>query len=85
MPPQAFDQTQITVTFTTSPDDKAVHTLVVGGPAGGGMWYARVEGRDGIFVLNNPDFNALRLPLRPEAALAEAEPAVAEPQPAATP
>ncbi|MBA2432766.1 MAG: DUF4340 domain-containing protein [Chthoniobacterales bacterium] len=96
MPPQAFDQTQITVTFTTSPDDKAVHTLVVGGPAGGGMWYARVEGRDGIFVLNNPDFNALRLPLRPEAApaapaespadpAAETEPPAAEPQPQATP
>ncbi|CAN5575483.1 hypothetical protein BH20VER1_BH20VER1_27070 [soil metagenome] len=67
-PPQAFDQVQITVTFTTSPDDKAVQTLIVGGPAGGGMWYARVEGRDGIFVLSNPDFNALRLPLRPEGA-----------------
>ena len=68
MPPQAFDQVQTTITFTTSADDKAVHKLIVGGPAGEGMWYARVEGRDGIFVMSNPDFNALRLPLAPEPA-----------------
>ena len=66
-PPQAFDQQQIAITFTTSPDDKATHKLIVGGPSGDGMWYARVEGRDGIFILSNPDFNALRLPLAPEA------------------
>lgn len=72
-PPQAFDQPQITIAFTTSADDKAAHKLIVGGPAGEGMWYARVEGRDGIFVLSNPDFNALRLPL------------TAAPSPTATP
>jgi hypothetical protein len=63
MPPQAFDKPQITINFTTSPDDKPAHKLIVGGPAGGGMWFARVEGRDGVFVISNPDFNALRLPL----------------------
>jgi hypothetical protein len=62
-PPQAFDKPQITIGFTTSPDGKAAHKLIVGGPAGGGMWFARVEGRDGVFVISNPDFNALRLPL----------------------
>ncbi len=63
-PPQgAFEQVQIAVSFTTSPDDKATHKLVVGGPAGGGMWYGRVEGRPGVFVLSNPDFNALRMPV----------------------
>lgn len=62
-PQQAFDQVQITIEFTTSADDKTMHKLVVGGPAGGGMWYGRVEGREGVFVLSNPDFNALRLPL----------------------
>ena len=75
MPPQAFDQQQIAVTFTTSPDDKTVHKLIVGGPAGEGMWYARVEGRDGIFILSNPDFNALRLPLAPEIPSASPTPA----------
>lgn len=74
VPPGAFEKQQIVVTFTTSPDDKAVHKLTVGGPVGDGMWYARVEGRDGIFVLNNPDFNALRLPLAPETASASQTP-----------
>lgn len=62
-PAQAFDKVQITIAFTTSADDKTGHKLIVGGPAGEGMWYGRVEGRDGVFVLSNPDFNALRLPL----------------------
>ncbi len=67
-PAQAFDQVQITVNFTTSPDDKAGHKLTVGGPAGEGMWYARADGLEGVLVLNNPDFNALRLPLNAAAA-----------------
>lgn len=67
-PPQAFDQTQITITFATAVDDKTTHKLIVGGPAGGGMWFGRVEGREGVFVLSNPDFNALRLPLGEPAA-----------------
>ena len=65
-PAQAFDKTQIAISFTTSPDEKALRKLVVGGPAGDGMWYARVEGRPGVFVLANPDFNALRQPLTAE-------------------
>ncbi len=62
-PQHGFDKPQITIAFTTSPDDKAVHKLVVGGPNGAGMWFAKVDERDGTFVVNNPDFNALRLPL----------------------
>ena len=62
-PPHAFDQPQLTITFTTSPDDKAMHKLIVGGPAGDGMWAARVEGREGVFVLSTPDLTALKLPL----------------------
>jgi len=27
------------------------------------MWFAKVDGRDGTFVINNPDFTALKLPL----------------------
>ncbi len=67
VPPTAFEKPQIVVNFTTSVDDKAVHKLTVGGPVGDGMWYARVDGRDGVFALSNPDFNALRLPLMPDA------------------
>ncbi|MEP6821283.1 MAG: DUF4340 domain-containing protein [Chthoniobacterales bacterium] len=80
MPAQAFDMVQITIEFTTSPDDKAAHKLIVGGPAGDGMWYARVEGQPGVFVLSNPDFNALRLPL-----MAEATPAPASAQSTTSP
>jgi hypothetical protein len=39
------------------------------------MWFARVEGRDGVYIISNPDFNALRLPLADTAA----------PSPTATP
>jgi hypothetical protein len=27
------------------------------------MWFARVDEREGTFVISNPDFNALRLSL----------------------
>jgi len=80
--PEALNEPQVTITFTTSPDDKIVHKLVVGGAAGGEMWFARVEGREGVFVMSNPDLNALRLPLAPEAAAA---PAPASGSPAALP
>lgn len=66
-PAQAFDKKQIAIRFATSPDDKTSNQLIVGGPAGEGMWYGRVEGRRGVFVLSNPDFNALRQPLAMEA------------------
>jgi hypothetical protein len=62
-PAHGFEKPQITISFTTSPDDKTTHKLVVGGAAGDGMWFARTEEREGTFVMSNPDFNALRLPL----------------------
>ena len=62
-PAHGFDKPQVTITFTTSPDDKSVHKLVVGASAGQGMWFARTDEREGTFVLSNPDFNALHLPL----------------------
>ncbi len=78
-PTQAFDQPQAVITFSSSPDDKATHKLNVGGPAGEGMWYARVDGREGIFVISNPDFNALRLPLTPAPSVPEASPSPTPP------
>jgi hypothetical protein len=62
-PGHAFEKPQVTITFTTSPEDKSTHKLVVGGPAGEGMWFAHAEEREGTFVISNPDFNALRLSL----------------------
>lgn len=87
-PAQAFEKVQGTITFSASPEGEKLHKLVIGGPAGEGMWYGRVDGRDGVFVLSNPDFNALRLPLTDLPAASPAiSPAVAPPMisPAATP
>ncbi len=63
VPAQAFEKPQLVISFTTSPDDKAVHKLTIGGPSGDGMWLARSDEREGTFVLSNPDVNALRLSL----------------------
>ena len=62
-PAHGVDKPQITITFTTSADDKAEHKLLIGASAGEGMWFARAEGREGTFVISSPDFSALRLPL----------------------
>lgn len=62
-PAHGFDKPQVTIAFTTSPDDKSVHKLVVGASAGEGMWFARTDEREGTFVMSNPDLNAFKLPL----------------------
>jgi Domain of unknown function (DUF4340) len=62
-PAHGLDKPQVTITFTTSPDDKSVHKLVVGAAAGDGMWFARTDEHEGTFVMSNPDLNALKLPL----------------------
>jgi len=92
-PAHGVDKPQITITFTTSVDDKAEHKLLIGASAGEGMWFARTEGREGTFVISSPDFNALRLPLvalpapspTPAASASEAPGAIATPPVAATP
>jgi Domain of unknown function (DUF4340) len=62
-PPQsAFEKRQLVITFTTSPDDKASHKLTVGGAAPDGS-FARVDQREGTFVINASDVNGLKLPL----------------------
>ena len=58
-----FDKSPLVITFTTSPDDKASHKLTVGGASSDGMWFARLDEREGTFVINAPDLNALKLPL----------------------
>jgi hypothetical protein len=74
-PAHGLDKPQATVTFTTSPDDKSTHKIVVGASAGEGMWFARTDEREGTFVISNPDLTALKLPLV----------AVPSPSPAASP
>jgi hypothetical protein len=62
-PAHGFDKPQLVVTFTTSPDDKATHKLTIGTVTPNGMWFAKVDEREGTFVISNPDANALKLPL----------------------
>lgn len=76
-PLHGFDKPELVVTFTTSTDDKVSQKLTVGAPAGDGMWFARVDGRDGTFLLRAPDLNTLKLPLAPAP--------VTQPIPAASP
>ena len=82
VPAHALDKPQVTITFTTSPDDKNTHKLVVVGPVGDGMWFARIEERDGTFVISNPDFNALHLPLVATPAVSPTPAAAGTPAPA---
>jgi hypothetical protein len=63
LPQHGLEKPQLTVTFTTSPDDKSSRKLFVGGAAGDGNWFARVDEREDTFVVSNADFNALRVPL----------------------
>jgi Domain of unknown function (DUF4340) len=72
---QGFDKPQLVITFTTSPDDKVSHKLLVGSAAGNGTWFARTEEREGTFIIRDSDLNALKLPLM----------AVASPSPSPSP
>jgi Domain of unknown function (DUF4340) len=65
---QGFDKPQLAITFTTSPDDKVSHKLLVGGAADNGTWFARTEEREGTFTIRDADLNALKLPLMAAAA-----------------
>jgi hypothetical protein len=60
---QVFDKPQLAITFTTSPDDKVSHKLLVGSAAGKGTWFARTEEREGTFIIRDSDLNSLKLPL----------------------
>jgi hypothetical protein len=76
-PEHGFDKPPLVITFTTSPDDKTLHKLTIGNRTDDAMWFGKVDGRDGTFVISNPDFTALKLPL--------ARVAAASPAPSATP
>src|SRR5216117_743743 len=62
-PQDGLEKPQLTLAFTTSPDNKASHKLIVGAPASDGTWCAHVDGREGTFVISNSDLNNLRVPL----------------------
>jgi hypothetical protein len=62
-PQDGLEKPQLTVSFTTSSDDKTSHRLIIGAPANDGTWYANVDGREGTFTISDSDLNSLRLPL----------------------
>ena len=62
-PEHGFDQPQLVLSFMTSPNDKPLHKLTIGNQTSDGMWFANIEGRDGAFVVSNPDYTVLKLPL----------------------
>jgi hypothetical protein len=62
-PQDGLEKPQFTLAFTTSPDNKTSHRLIIGAPANDGTWCAHVDGREGTFVISNSDLNTLRLPL----------------------
>ena len=80
-PAHGFDKPALTLTFTSSPDDKALHTLTIGAQNEEGMWFAKADGREGAFLLSNPDLTAFKLPFTKAAA----PPASPTSSPSATP
>ena len=62
-PQDGFEKPQFTLAFTTSPDNKTSHKLIIGAPANDGTWCAHVDGPEGTFAISNSDLNNLRLPL----------------------
>ena len=87
-PAHGLEKPQIAITFTTSPDDKSVHKVLIGGPSEDRMWFAKTDEREGTFVLSAADFNVLKTPLStppgPSPSPATSPAAVASPSPTVT-
>lgn len=81
---QGFEKPLLVLTFTTSPDDKAIHKLTVGAATQEDMWYAKTDEREGTFVISQPDLNALKLPLTKAAGASPASSPAATASPAAS-
>jgi hypothetical protein len=85
IPAHGFDKPTVTVTFTTSPDGKVVHTLTIGAQNEEGMWFAKVDGREGTFVLSNPDLTVFKLPFTKAAAPSPSPSAIQTPSGVSSP
>jgi uncharacterized protein DUF4340 len=62
-PQHGFEKPQLVLAFTTSPDNKASHKLIIGAQNNDGTWCARVDEREGTFKISNVNLNTLKLPL----------------------
>ena len=61
-PEHGFDKPEIVITFTAAPNNKTEHKLTIGKQTEDAMWFAKIDEREGTFVISNPDFTALKLP-----------------------
>ncbi len=87
LPEHGFEKPKLVVTFTTTADNKTLHKLTIGNRTDKGLWYAKVDEREGTFWLSAPDMSALILPLKkaePSAPIAST-PLAASPAPATSP
>jgi hypothetical protein len=57
-----------------------VHKLTAGAATADGMWFAKVDEREGTFLISDPDLNALKLPLVPVSAASPTASASPSPQ-----
>jgi len=58
-----LDKPQFTISFRHGPDKKDSATVKLGAKTSDGMWDAAVDNRPGTFMISNPDYDALTLPL----------------------
>ena len=63
LPGHGFDKPQFVITFTTSPDDKAIHKLTIGGTAPNGGWFAKVDEHQGTFTISPAELDTFKLSL----------------------
>ena len=77
IPQYGFEKPQLVLAFTTSPDNKTSHKLIIGAQNNDGTRCARLDTREGTFAISNPDLNTLKLPLAGQA--------TASPSPTMTP
>jgi hypothetical protein len=64
-PEYGLDAPSASIAFTTSADPKAVQHLSLGAKTPDQMWYAKVDGKPGAFLVNRPDYETLTEPLVP--------------------
>ena len=83
-PQQGFDKPQLVIAFTTSPDNKAAHKLIIGAQNNDGTFFAGADGRDATFTISGSDFNNLKLSLETQGTSASPFPTTAS-SPIATP
>ena len=85
LPQHGLEKPNLVIEFTTSPDNKASHKLVVGAQNSDGTWSARVDGREGTCAISNQTMSSLKLPLVTQATVSPGAPSAPVTTPVPTP